>query len=261
MASDRKQRLIRLIENSQLNDRNIDRIESFLQSLTAGPTYESINPNSDIADKKFLEEVSEELLLHHAKHSEPINKLWFEYILVKGLVASGRDARRLEVSEMPPADVFMDGKLLSAKTEASKTIRSDKVLISKLNEAKWIRDCKSGEDCVDGICDNVVPKLKICDRTLVFRAFRERAGLIRYELEEIPQKILLAMKNLKAEDFGKPTPNNTRSAKVRLGGRVLFTLTLDGSVEKIRIRGLSTSNCMKHAVLRIPTTQQRSLGD
>lgn len=234
---------------------------SVLHSLTAAPPYESINPDSDIADLKFLEEVSEELLLHHSKHSEPVNKLWFEYILVKGLVASGRDARRLQVLEMPPADIFMDGELLSAKTEASKKISPNKLLISKLNEAKWIRGCKSGQDCVRGINEMVVPKLKICSRTLVLRAFREKANFIRYELEEIPQRVLLAMSSLKAEDFGKPTINNTRSAKVRLGGRVLFTLTLDGSVEKVIIRGLSTSNCMKHAVLKIPTAQQRNMGD
>jgi hypothetical protein len=254
------QKFISMIQDADLSDRGLNRIDNFLSAMSAEPTCIWTNPKSDIADARFTREFSDELLQHHSDNIEPINKFNFENVLVKSFLASDRDARRLPPNkdkERQSVDILMNDQAVSAKTEAALNISANKIHISKLNEAKWIRYCRSGEDCVRFIRKVMIPNMKKCDRTFILRAFRKAKGFIRYELEEVPREILLAIGDLKAEDFGGPTPNNTRSARVTLHGRQLFTLTLDGSVEKVMVRSLSTSDCTRHAVFNVPITKQR----
>lgn len=247
-----KERLVRLIRQQDLSDPEVERITRMVEAFSAAEIYQVVNASGFTAEPAFLKSAAGDLLEHHSKYSDAFNKFNFEHMLVRGARAAGLESRRLGTNELPPVDVLVDDISISAKTEASNLIRRDSIVISKFHEAAWIRDCKSGDDCVRKLNEVVVPKLKRCDKILMLRAFRDAKGLFRYELEEIPLELLLAIEQLKAENFSAPTPRNTRRAKVQYGGSKPFVLRLDGSVEKITITGVPTQDCIKHAVFRIP---------
>ena len=206
---------------------------------------------SDIASKPFLEDFSNRLLIHHATNEERLNKKTFEYLFVASSTAAGRKASRVSLDDHPHADVVVNGTTFSLKTEASASISERTITISKLAEARWIRECRSGQDFIRGLREKVVPHLESYDRILTLRAFDLGARRLRYDLVEIPRDLLLNVRNLVAGDFSPRTINNSTKASVKKNGRQLFSLRLDGSVEKITVAGLGVRDCISHATWQL----------
>lgn len=255
MVDNAKKELIRLIRQQELSRQDVGRLTRLVEAFANADTYQVVKASGFIAKSAFLKSAAGDLLEHHSKCSEAFNKFNFEYMIVRGARAAGLQSRKMGNNERPPVDVLVGDTFISAKTEASSLIKQDSIVISKFQEAAWIRDCQSGADCVRKLNEVVVPKLKNCNKVLMLRAFQETSNLFRYELEEIPLNMLLAIGRLKASDFSAPTPKNTRSAKVEYGGSKPFLLKLDGSVGKITITGMSTKDCVKHAIFRIPISE------
>ncbi len=61
-------------------------------------------------------------------------------------MAAGRQAVIETSSVNPGHDITVDGVRISLKTEAETKISRRSVKISKFMEARWIRDCKTGEE-------------------------------------------------------------------------------------------------------------------
>lgn len=236
----------------------IDLLIEMAVSMTR-PVMAYVDPSSDIVDSKFASNFSARLLMHHATTAEKFKKKSFEYAFVAASVESGRNARLTECGTFPGADVIVNGVNFSCKTEAAAQINEARITISKLMEARWIRECETEEDFLNGVLRRVVPHLQGYERILILRAINRDAGAIEYKLVEIPVEVLRSIEQLTARDFGARTVNGGSSAKVRYHGEVAFTLRLDGSVEKVTIAGLSSDVCRTHASWLIPVLQDENV--
>ncbi len=203
---------------------------------------------SDIATGAFVRDFGNRLLVHHATSEELLNKKSFEFAFVASSRAAGRVAARIASTEdNPHADVVVDEVMYSLKTEAAASIRRDSITVSKLMEARWIRECRNRADLVRGIQSKVVPHLESYQRIIILRVFSKTEGHVQYDLVEIPRDVLLEVRNLGASDFSALNDNNSSRADIKRNRRALFALRLDGSVEKVTIANLRVDACTVHA--------------
>ncbi len=208
-----------------------------------------INPSSDICTPDFALNFQDRLALYHAMNDEPLKKKTFEYAFAGASRAAGRTAIIDNNPVNPGTDVVVDGVSFSLKTEASQGIDRSAITISKLMEARWIRECHTGRDFVRGTRDRICGHLSQYQRIITLRAFsiNEPNRAIEYHMIEIPLSLLLKIRDLKAQDFSSRTANGSSRADVfDPQGHKLFSLRLDGSVEKITISNLNVSNCVRH---------------
>ncbi len=219
---------------------------------------EYVNESSDIISPEFATNFSNRLLIHHATHADKFAKKAFEYAFANASIATGKSAQVVFSSTNPGTDVVVDGVNFSLKTEASARINRKKITISKLMEARWIRECNNKEDFANGVATRVVSHLQQYQRILILRGYNLSRNLIKYELIEIPHNLFLEIINLTPSDFTEKTASGSCRAYVYIGDNKAFTLSLDGSVEKVTILGLDTNLCFYHASWIIPTvTEER----
>ncbi len=211
-----------------------------------------INPHSDICTTKFSEDFQNRLVLYHAMNEEALSKKTFEYAL-RGACRFDKRIAHLDANPTNPGtDIDIDGEAFSLKTEAAKSISRKSLTISKLMEARWIRECQNGDDYLRGVCNNIVTHLQQYQRILMLRAFGPKDHLYEYHLIEIPLDILLHSANLSAPDFKPRTKNGSSGADVKINGQKAFSLILDGSVEKVTIRSLDLQFCKLHGKWIVP---------
>lgn len=219
-----------------------------------GEIESELDPESDIVCGPFESNFSNRLRLHHATNAQKFNKKAFEYAFHAASHASGRASRIVSNPNNPGADVEVDGTNYSLKTEAAASISPTRVTISKLMEARWIRDLTSPEDCVTAMRDRVLVHLSAYSRILTLRAFDVPGPAVRYELWEIPTMLLGQIAGLVATDFSGPDEKSgSCRATVMVDGDAAFSIVLDGSVEKVTIRGLATDHCYRHAWWHVPS--------
>jgi hypothetical protein len=209
---------------------------------------------SDLATSEFVDSITNRLLLHHATTEEKFNKKSFEYALKSAFCASHISAKISDSQTSQGADLVVEGTRFSLKTEAAEGIRESKLTISKLMEARWIRECRTKADFAKGINERVLPALAQLDRILVLRAFDRPENLVEYELVEIPLGVLQAMGDVRPRDFSPRTRNGSSSATVIYRATRAFRLVLDGSVEKITVSRLEKSLCQVHCTWEIPNS-------
>lgn len=221
----------------------------------SGPIDQWRDSESSIASEAFVSNFANRLRLHHATNVQKFNKKAFEFAFAAASVAANRDAEIVADPTSPGADVVVDGTPFSLKTEASAKMSKSKITISKLMEARWIRDLNDASDCAASM-RHVFGHLSAYERVLVLRAFDVDGPAVRYELWEIPITVLRAVQGLTVDSFSIPNKNGTSVAKVteELGG-VAYSIRLDGSVEKVTISGLATSRCILHAYWVVPTAR------
>jgi hypothetical protein len=214
---------------------------------------EYVNESSDIVSTQFATNFSNRLLIHHATHAEKFGKKAFEYAFANASIATGKSAKIVSSLINPGTDVVVDEVNFSLKTEASARINRKKITISKLMEARWIRECNSRKDFANGVATRVTRHLQQYQRILMLRAYSVSRYQVKYELIEIPHNLLLNIRNLSPNDFTDKTASGSCRAYVYVGENKAFTLSLDGSVEKVTILGLDTDLCFDHASWIIPT--------
>lgn len=209
--------------------------------------------NSDICSEQFSADFVSRLKVYHALNDDVLKKKTFEYAFARALSKCGRAAIVTENSVLAGEDVLVDGVKYSLKTEASKAIRAHSITISKLMEARWIRECSDSNSILHAVRANVVAHLRRYDRILVLRAFKGEA-FYRYRLVEIPVELLLKMDALEVSSFSARTKNGSSRATVHIDGRSAYSVVLDGSVEKITITGLLESLCFLHGEWQVPVS-------
>jgi len=202
--------------------------------------------HSDLLDEEILENFGDALRIHHGFSAEPFSKDKFEYVLEHVISMSNKKAK-LAPKGNHGHDITIEGIAVSLKTQADKSIKADKIWISKfmeLGRGRW------GDDPED------LKKLRVLflqhmeryDRIFMLRALRKAPDWI-YELLEIPKVLLqkaesgtLVMK-IESEQYPKPG-----YCYVREGETELFQLYFDGGSErKLQIKNLLKSNCVVHA--------------
>jgi len=225
-----------------------------LGNALSSEVKETIDEQSDIVSDDFASHFRTRLQLHHAVTSEPLKKKTFEYAFQEASRATGRAAYMTESGTHPGHDLTVDGTRYSLKTEASSGIRNDCITISKFQEARWIRECITGDDFKRGI-GAIMRHLANYDRIVTLRAFRigGLVGMIRYDLVEIPHSLLSLIGDVAATDFApRSKRSGGTSAIVKRNGKAAFRLRLDGSVEKVTLSGIKIDHCVTHATWTVP---------
>jgi len=221
---------------------------------------EKLNPQSDIASAVFAEDFRNRLTLYHALNEDALKKKTFEFAFCGALRAAGRNAVVIANATHPGRDIEVDGIAYSCKTEASQGINKELLTISKLMEARWIRDCATSAHYLAQVKDRVLAHLGEYQRIFVLRAFKLPDGRYEYHLVEIPKSVLMQIGDLREQDFSPRTVNGSSSARVFDQGAQSFILRLDGSVEKVTLSALRTRLCISHAVWKVPVGDPSSLG-
>ncbi|MQW64878.1 hypothetical protein GHK33_20225 [Sinorhizobium meliloti] len=200
----------------------------------------------DFLDADAFEYFTTRLAVHHASSGVPLKKENFEHILEKSFLRVGRRARRSESMVHRGADLEVDGRFFSLKTEAAKGLKPKTITISKLMEARWIRDLAGPQDAPNQVTERILSHLKEYERIFILRSYGDETR-VRYDLREIPKDLIALVANLTASDFGKITKSGGTSADVKSDGVKAFRLVLDGSVEKLTVTGLNVELCPLHA--------------
>lgn len=235
----------------QLHPAQVSLLLEMAKGMTA-KIEERINPQSDILVPAFSINFSNRLRIHHATSEAKFSKKPFEYAFAAASKAAGRKALITSSQTSPGADVTVDDKPFSLKTEAAGGISAQRVKISKLMEARWIRDCLNEEDFAQAVRTRVTDHLGRYERILILRAFSV-GNMVRYDLVEIPREILLEVANVTARDFSPKTPAGGSSAAIMYKGEFAFRLVLDGSVEKVIVTNLDIGLCITHGSWIVPT--------
>jgi len=130
---------------NQLSPERISLLVEMGHALTRSVVAD-ISSDSDIVVRAFERDFSGRLLLFHAMHDAALTKKTFEYFFCGSSRVAGRDVVLTENSVYPGEDVVVNGVKFSLKTEGGKSIRHSAIHISKLMEARWIRECHSADD-------------------------------------------------------------------------------------------------------------------
>jgi len=199
-----------------------------------------------LLDTSTLENFGDALRIHHSFSAEPFSKDKFEYILEKVI---NFDQHRAQISSKgnPGHDITIDGVPVSLKTQADKSIKEDKIWISKfmeLGKGSW----GDNPDDLVMLRDRFFSHMKGYNRIFTLRALNKAPDWV-YELVEIPKRLLEKAKDgrleMKSKSKQHPKPGY---CYVKSGGTELFQLYFDGGSErKLQVKNLLKSECIVHA--------------
>jgi hypothetical protein len=237
-------------------------LSDIADALVKPVVVQSQSQDPIFGDPRFHDYFSNVLLLHHATNDDKFKKKAFEFAFRGACLKLGYEARITTNPMNPGADVTVGTSRFSLKTESGKTISRQNITISKLMEARWIRNMADEPAMGPEDARKVVHHHNQYDRIIILRAFDVRSGQLRtaaqYELWEIPKKLLLLVGRLRESEFSSPTPNNSFAAPVKIVDSVTgipsgaFNFRMDGSVEKVTIGGLAVSRCIHQATWTVP---------
>lgn len=247
MNSERKEQLERLAAAlPDLTDGQLRWVESIIEQFSR-PSSFTRDPHSDLITPCVLQDFGDALRIHHCFSVEPFRKDRFEYVLHRVVTLCGTEAM-LAPTGNPGYDIIIEHERFSLKTQADKSIRINKLHISKfmeLGQGKWDND---PADLI-GLRDQFLTHLASYDRILSLRALQRGPEQWRYELVEVPKPLLQEAKHGELE----MRLNSTQMPKpgycfVRGPAGEKFQLYFDGGTErKLQIKHLKKKHCVVHA--------------
>ncbi len=209
---------------------------------------------TDFLTKDNFEYFTERIRLHHATSSDPLRKEHFEHVLEQTLRNSGRSVLRDTSKTTRGRDLTVDGVGVSLKSEAARNTNPDKITISKLMEAAWIKQLSSKEQLPQFLKQNVLDHFNNYERVFTLRTyFSKSKDKLIYDLREIFVEDFRLISQLEPHDFSDLTKTNTTSATVKKFGRDLFKFRLDGSDDKITINNFDCEFCPLHCRWTLPS--------
>lgn len=242
-----KQKIADIVKKlPHLSDSQISWIEGVIQVFSC--QHKFIKHDSDIITDKVLKDFGDVLRIHHSFSLEPFTKDKFEYALEKVLNYHDIQAK-LAYKGNRGHDLTIGNQTFSLKTQADRNINEGFIWISKFMElGKGVWGDKD-EDLV-GLRNAFIAHMKNYDRILILRALGKTPHW-KYELVEIPKKVLLLAKKGKLEMMHKskqfPKPGYCHVTDPKSGVEI-FKLYFDGGREnKLQIKNLNKKFCKLHA--------------
>ena len=245
--------IVSLLLDRKVKHRPLSIVDEIQQILDLPVNF--THTDNDLISYSTAESLGRRLALFHFLTGQPLTKKAFEYQLANALTESGVEAIVAESGTIAGADLLLQGGgvRLSLKTEGAKNTSRTSVTVSKLMEARWIRDCDDEQAFYRGLETRLVPHLEAYDRVLNLRSFPiPQTNDVYYELLELPLKKILLIKNREKVTFSEVNTSGGITATVCDEEGPVCKFTCDGSVEKITLRGLSVERCLKHATWTIP---------
>ena len=246
MTNDRRARIGELIKKiPALTQGQIFWLERVIKVFESPHDYKLYR--NDFFDRTSLQDFGDAMRIHHSFSAEPFTKDKFEFVLEHVLKMNGHSAS-LAPKGNRGHDILIDGMKVSLKTQADKSIRADKIWISKfmeLGKGLWGDDPKD----LERLREMFLNHLKGYQRIIILRAL-EKGPQWHYELVEIPKDILVAASSgtleMKSDSkqFPKPGYCYVKSAE----GQEIYELYFDaGGERKLQVKNLLKSQCSVHA--------------
>lgn len=131
-----------------------------------------VHPTSWLVDEQFADEFESRLLAQHIFMKSVVAQDSFD----AAFIASARVAGR-KVTPAPDGqrfwDVEVDGLKISLKSSKAKSLKHEKLHISKLTEAAWIQDCRTARMRMERVQNLFKEYVEIVSSIIQLRFFRE----------------------------------------------------------------------------------------
>lgn len=219
--------------------------------VMAEPIDERINADSKLLRPRFVHEFRARLQAHHATHTSPMDRLGFENAFLSACRSSGLDASEAPSRTTRFYDATIADERFALKTEGAKSMKPDRLHISKLSEAAWIQDMRSARKRYDKAMAFIDEFLAAVDRIFVLRYY-QASPMPHYELVEIPVTHFERIRELAVSDFDSDAPR----IKISDDAGDLMEFRLDRSDSKITIGKIEKSRCVVHAEWRLAQTEE-----
>jgi len=231
----------------KLSDAQFSLVESIINQFSTPYLLKKGNPSSDIVNDDVLRDFGDTLRIHHIFSQEPFTKDKFEYAFVKVLIDDGVDALMAPKGN-PGNDIIINKTPVSLKTQADKSIKANKIHISKFMELGKGQWTDNPEDLI-GLRDSFLKHMESYDRIFTLRCLNRGPEIWTYELVEIPKNLLQESQfgvfkmMINSSQFPKPGYCDILDAS----GFLKFQLYFDGGTErKLQIKNIAIENCLIH---------------
>jgi hypothetical protein len=242
-AGDARSRLLGVLD--ALGDQQIEQLLSVARAM-ALPIDETLDPASATVTLEFAAEFRARLQAHHATHTTPMDRLSFENAFLAASRAAGRRTDEAPSRTTRFFDATIDGEQTALKTEGAKSMRADRLHISKLSEAAWIQDMRSARTRREKTMEFLDDFLGAVDRIFVLRYYQSDPAP-HYELVEIPTSHFALLKDVPLASFDSDAPRITIADRA---GPIL-EFRIDRSDSKITIAKIVKSRCVVHGDWRL----------
>ncbi len=215
------------------------------------PAIFTKTPSSDLVDDCFLQDFGDALRIHHSFSTEAFTKDRFEDALERVFnLCNGCSAAELAPKGNPGHDITIYGVPFSLKTQADKKIAINHIHISKFHELGKGNWSDKDEDLI-GLRQQFFNHMRSYERILSLRRLDPaKTEHWRYELIEIPKKLLLKSANgqLETKHDSSQLPKPGYCHVNDKNGQNMFKLYFDGGTErKLQIKQLDKKLCIVHA--------------
>ncbi|MBN2223102.1 MAG: restriction endonuclease [Deltaproteobacteria bacterium] len=255
-----KESLIQIVGEKllKLTINQLRKINQIIDQFMSNHSFSREKESDIIVNDDVLNAFGDALRSHHSSSAEPFTKDKFEFALVAVLNENDILAKKAKAGN-PGHDIEIREQRFSLKTQADKSLKADRIHISKFMElGKGIWTDK--EDELIGLRNQFFRHIRGYDRILVLRLLGKPPDYWDYELIEIPKDLLLEamqgelvmMQNstqivkpgyCNVYENGKQQPQD-KSSK----GGLKFSLYFDGGGErKLQIKDLKKKYCILHA--------------
>lgn len=248
MTSEKEERLKKLCDAlKNLTDGQAEWVGTVVEQFQR-PYQFKRNPYSNFISDCILQDFGDGLRIHHCFSIEPFSKDKFEYALERVANFCGV-AAVLAPKGNPGHDITINNEKFSLKTQADKSLKIDRLHISKfmeLGKGNWVDE----KDLV-GLREQFFNHMKSYERILSLRKLPTRkTNLLCYELVEIPKSLLEEARNgsLMMLENSKQIPKPGFCYVRDKDGNEKFRLYFDGGTErKLQIQNLDKALCTVHA--------------
>lgn len=219
------------------------RLREFINALRT-PCKARMNPESAWNSGEFENEFRSKLLVHHCFMGSPLFQESFDSAFMAACAHAG-----CRVEEAPAGrrfwDIMVDGRRISLKSSKAKSLRADKLHISKLTEAAWIQDCRTAakrREYTHRLFRNYCGEVDAIVQLRYFQALR------LYELVEIPVSLFTGIFEVDRAHFSADGP----TINIPVGKNPPdFTLKLDRSDAKVTIANINKDCCLVHGTWQL----------
>lgn len=229
----------------ELSDQQVNQLLGVARAM-ALPIEETIDSESEVITAEFAAEFRARLQAHHATHTTPMDRLSFENAFLAASRSAGRATDEAPSRTTRFFDVTVDGEQTALKTEGAKSMRADKLHISKLSEAAWIQDMRSGRKRREKTMAFLDEFLAAVDRIFVLRYYQADPAP-HYELVEIPMTHFEVLKAVPASEFNADAPR----IKVVDARGPIMEFRIDRSDSKITVGKIEKQRCIVHGDWRL----------
>lgn len=218
-------------------------LKSAIHAFSAARHFERA-PDSDVITDAVLASLGDRLLSHHAGSRQALSKDRFEFAFETALNTAGITAQLVKSRTNRGHDISIQGIPVSLKTEAATNIKDDFIHISK-----WM-ELGRGEWKLPLLLNSFLEHMQSYERIFTLRRLKDMDAKIRYELVEIPKKLLLEATNceLEVRANSRQNPQPGYGYVKDAAGQLMYSLYFDGGTErKLQIKHLRKDLCKIHA--------------